>query len=83
MRRGGREGEEIFLFNPIRSPFSCWFQTIKENREVVYLRFKFYSGYMYLGFSLMWLLGVVANLMFVNTLKCLYIFTNKYSQKSC
>ena len=26
---------------------------------------------MYLGFSPMWLLGVAANLMFVNTLKCL------------
>ena len=37
----------------------------------MYLRCEFYSGYMYLGFSSMWPLGVVVHLMFVNILKCL------------
>ena len=37
----------------------------------MYLRWEFYSGYMYLGFSSIWLLGVVVHLMFVNTPKCL------------
>ena len=37
----------------------------------MYLRCEFCSGYMYLGFSSIWLLGVVFHLMFVNTLKFL------------
>ena len=68
----GRGGGKLLLFNSCMSLYeSCWFQTIKQNREVVYLRWEFYSGYMYLGFSSIWLLGVVVHLMFVNTPKCL------------
>ena len=35
----------------------------------MYLRCEIYGGYIYLGFSSMWLLGLVVHLMFVNTLK--------------
>ena len=63
-REGGLDSPSHLLYEPRFLAGSG-----PSNRED--MRCEFYSGYMYLVFSSIWLLGIVVHLMFVNTLICL------------